>query len=66
MANETMMLTDRLLTEEEAARILSCSTALLRKWRLIKDGPAYCKVGRLVRYPEADLRAFIERNRRAL
>jgi hypothetical protein len=40
MANETMMLTDRLLTEEEAARILSCSTALLRKWRLIKDGPA--------------------------
>lgn len=52
-----------LLDERAAAKILSCSVALLRKHRLFRTGPAYYKVGRLVRYSEADLKAFIERNR---
>jgi len=35
----------------------------LRKWRLLRKGPAYIKVSRLVRYSEADLAAFLDANR---
>ncbi len=51
------------LDEKAAAQILGCSAALLRKWRLFGDGPAYYKLGRLVRYSEGDLTAFINSNR---
>jgi hypothetical protein len=44
---------DRLLDEREAAQILCCSVALLRKMRLFATGPSYCKIGRLVRTPSA-------------
>jgi hypothetical protein len=54
---------NRMLDEREAATVLSCSVALLRKWRLFGDGPAYCKVGRLVRYADADIQAFIDARR---
>ena len=53
----------RLLDEQAAARMLACSAALLRKWRLYGGGPAYCHIGRLVRYSQADLKEFIERGR---
>jgi helix-turn-helix protein len=49
--------------EKEAAMILGCSVAALRKWRLLGKGPTYCKIGRLVRYGEADLAAFIDAHR---
>jgi hypothetical protein len=49
--------------EKEAAVILGCSVAALRKWRLLRKGPTYCKVGRLVRYAQADLLAFLDANR---
>jgi len=52
-----------LLNEKQASQYLCCSVAALRKWRLLGKGPAYVKVSRLVRYPEADLRAYIESNR---
>jgi len=52
-----------LLTEKGAAAHLGCSVGLLRKWRLLGGGPAYCRLGRLVRYSEVDLQAFIESNR---
>jgi hypothetical protein len=53
-------LNGRLLDEREAARILGCSSALMRKMRLFRTGPAYCKIGRLVRYAERDLTAYID------
>ena len=53
-------LTDRLIDERAAAQILGCSPALLRKWRLFRTGPATVKIGRLVRYSEQDLAAYIE------
>jgi hypothetical protein len=53
----------KLLTEKQAAAILNCSVALLRKWRLLGIGPAYLKVGRLVRYKEVDLLVFLTANR---
>jgi Helix-turn-helix domain len=54
---------DRLFDEQSAANVLSCSVALLRKWRLSKEGPAYCKIGRLVRYRQTDLDAFLDSHR---
>jgi hypothetical protein len=39
-----------LFDERSAATVLSCSVALIRKWRLFGEGPAYCKIGRLVRH----------------
>ncbi len=52
-----------LYNEQEAARMISCSVALLRKWRLFGRGPAYCKIGRLVRYRQEDLAAFLDSHR---
>jgi hypothetical protein len=54
---------NHLIDERDAAKALCCSVAALRKWRLLGRGPSYCKVGRLVRYSEADLAAFLEANR---
>jgi hypothetical protein len=50
-------------TEQQAAAMLSCCTEAMRKWRLLGRGPAYAKIGRLVRYREADLNAYLEANR---
>ena len=51
-----------LLDEKGAAAYLGCSVGLMRKWRLFDSGPAFCKLGRLVRYRQEDLVAF-ERSR---
>ncbi len=52
-----------LLNEKQTAQYLCCSVAALRKWRLLGKGPAYCKIGRLVRYAEADLAEYLDANR---
>ncbi len=54
---------DKLIDEKEAAEILGCTVSAMRKWRFLGKGPAYCRVGRLVRYSEADLAAFLDANR---
>ena len=56
---------DRLnmMDERAAASVIGCSVALLRKWRLFGEGPAYCKLGRLVRYRHEDLDAFLAAHR---
>jgi len=53
---------NRMIDEKEAGEYLGCSVAALQKWRLLGKGPAYVKVGRLVRYREADLVAFLDAN----
>ena len=50
----------RLLTEDAVAEQLGCSPALLRKWRRVGGGPTFCRIGRLVRYPEDKILEFIE------
>lgn len=52
-----------LLAESAAAKRLGCSVALLRKWRSVGQGPTYLKIGRLVRYSDADLSAFLDAHR---
>jgi hypothetical protein len=50
----------KLLDEKEAASLLNCSVAFLRRCRLFRTGPSFVRVGRLVRYRVEDLAAYIE------
>ena len=54
----------RMYTEEEVADMLHVSMSQLRKWRMKQhmgkqQGPPFRKLGRLVRYPEKALQAYI-------
>jgi hypothetical protein len=53
---------EQLFDEKQAAQVLGCSVAAVRRWRLLNIGPAFCKIGRLVRYRKSDVVAFIEAN----
>jgi predicted DNA-binding transcriptional regulator AlpA len=46
-----------------AAQYLGVSTATLEKWRSLKKGPPYLKVGHFVRYTKVDIDTWIESNR---
>src|ERR1022692_5049716 len=53
---ETVLPTgNRFLDERAVAELLGVSVALLRKWRLFRNGPPYHKVGRLVRYSSKEV-----------
>jgi len=56
-------ITNRLLTTEEAARLLGCTQAALNKFRMQKTGPPYFRVGRLIRYRRADLSRWLKERR---
>jgi hypothetical protein len=49
-----------LLTEQEYARAIKRSVASVRRDRLLRQGCPYIKLGALVRYRPADIRAHIE------
>lgn len=51
------------LTEREAAPVLNVSVRTLQQWRLRGTGPAYCKLGRSVRYMLQDLHDYLEQGR---
>ncbi len=57
------MTDSNVLNERQAANVLGCSVALMRKWRLFGDGPSYLKIGRLIRYRQADIDSFLEAHR---
>lgn len=46
-----------------AARFLGVQRPTLEQWRLRGCGPAYIRVGRLIKYTAADLRAFLAEHR---
>lgn len=49
-------------TETKAAELLGISIKTLQSWRWKGIGPAFVKVGRLVRYRLSALEEFIEKN----
>ena len=49
-----------LLTQREAAALLRLSERTLERWRVTGTGPRFVKTGRLVRYRETDLAAWID------
>ncbi len=53
-----------LLNEKEAAEYLNIAVKTLQYWRVAGGGPAFIKMGRLVRYELSTLSAYIESNRR--
>ena len=48
-----------LMTENEVSKRLNVSLASLRRWRLLRRGPAFLKLGSLVRYSAEDLEAWL-------
>jgi predicted DNA-binding transcriptional regulator AlpA len=49
-----------LLNEHEVAEMLGVSVATVRRWRLLKDGPVYLKLGALCRYPVENVLAWLK------
>jgi len=50
---------EKLLNEQEVARITALSVASVRRWRLLKQGPKYLKIGAAVRYRTTDVAAWL-------
>jgi predicted DNA-binding transcriptional regulator AlpA len=55
----------RLYTEQQVAELLQLSRSQLRKWRMgwsrgRREVPPFKRIGRLVRYPEAGLREYVD------
>jgi predicted DNA-binding transcriptional regulator AlpA len=51
---------ESLLNEYEVARITGLSVASVRRWRLLRQGPRYLKIGAAVRYKPEDISAWLE------
>jgi predicted DNA-binding transcriptional regulator AlpA len=49
-----------LLNEHDVARITGLSVASVRRWRLLRQGPKYLKIGAAVRYRAEDISAWLE------
>lgn len=56
-----VMMSD-LLSPNDAARVLGVTEAALSRFRHEHRGPIFVRVGKLVRYREADLAAWLESN----
>jgi predicted DNA-binding transcriptional regulator AlpA len=56
-ANKTL---ESLLNEFDVARITGLSVASVRRWRLLRQGPKYLKIGSAVRYRSDDLAAWLQ------
>lgn len=52
----------RFLKTPEAAELLNVSIAWLERQRWLGTGPKYIKIGRSVRYPDAELAKYIAAN----
>jgi len=50
---------EELLTEHDVARITGLSVASVRRWRLLRQGPRYLKLGSAVRYRSEDISAWL-------
>jgi excisionase family DNA binding protein len=53
-----------LLSQKEAARKLGLSTRTLERHRVSGTGPRFCRLGRLIRYRQSDIEAWVARSLR--
>ncbi len=58
------MLSERLLTPSEVADRLAVAEHTLAVWRVDRRHLPFIKIGRMVRYSEDEVEAFIERSAR--
>ncbi len=49
-----------LLDKHDVARFFDVSVATVRRWRWLKTGPRFYRIGASVRYRLADLEAFLQ------
>jgi hypothetical protein len=57
---------ERLLDEHQTAERLGLSVKTLRRWRWLKRGVPWIRVGAAIRYAPGDISAFIEANRQTV
>lgn len=50
---------DRLLSPNEASEYLGVALSTLNNWRVLRTGPSFTKAGRLIRYRESSLAAYL-------
>jgi predicted DNA-binding transcriptional regulator AlpA len=50
---------ETLLNEHDVARITGLSVASVRRWRLLKQGPRFLKLGSAVRYKREDITLWL-------
>lgn len=50
---------EELLTEHDVARVTGLSVASVRRWRLLRIGPKYIKIGAAVRYRSEDVASWL-------
>jgi len=48
---------ETLLNEYDVARVTGLSVASVRRWRLLRQGPKYLKIGAAVRYKPEEIAA---------
>lgn len=51
---------ENLLNEHDVARLTALSVASVRRWRLLRQGPKFIKIGAAVRYRQADVSAWLQ------
>jgi len=56
-------LVDAYLNDRATADLIGVSVATLRRWRLIRSGPPFRKIGRLVRYSRVEVLAWVDAQR---
>jgi predicted DNA-binding transcriptional regulator AlpA len=57
---EVHKIIENLLNEYDVARITGLSVASVRRWRLLRQGPKYMKIGAAVRYRREDLISWLD------
>jgi predicted DNA-binding transcriptional regulator AlpA len=50
---------EALLNEHDVARLTGLSVASVRRWRLLRQGPRYLKIGAAVRYKPEDISSWL-------
>jgi predicted DNA-binding transcriptional regulator AlpA len=55
----TLNTLEELLTEHDVARVTGLSVASVRRWRLLRQGPKYLKIGAAVRYRPEDVSEWL-------
>jgi len=49
-----------MMTPQQLAAFLQVSNSTLKAWRLSREGPRFARVGRSIRYNQAEVDAWIE------
>jgi predicted DNA-binding transcriptional regulator AlpA len=57
---ESQKTLEPLLTDYDIARLTGRSVTCVRRWRLLRQGPKYIKIGAAVRYKPEDVSAWLE------